>query len=591
MSIFDELTRLINEAEEKVAKKKIPISPDFETADQGIEKALEKITKYFQKLTTGSGGDSLHKKDDMDVPDDLDWLDPELKSPPKGGKDKEFEQNRLVWDEDKYEDKLNKEIEGDNGDSGDGEEDDEFDDFNYKDNPFGDETDEDEEDDDGSSGGSSGGSSSGSSGGDDDSKSESERLEDAINNAIDKLKDDKQSGQQDGSHGDSQEGSQDGGQDGGQQDGSQDGGSGKMDGGSPQRDKIMTNKDKRLEDLKKSLEKGDKSGFEKAAEDLKNGDDGSGGLAGEQKDISDDDFESDFKDSGFSDKEIKKMKDIKDEHKDSSMSEEELNKLKKEVVDGLEDKCKERGGSALAKTIVKSAAKKQISDDEWKKMLEVFLKGKSVMKGDMSRVKNRYIYGNKNHLWRGAVLPTKTYGHGLIQKIYCFVDFSGSVDQDLVYTFLGKVIDLCQKLNYTDVTVYGFGDNIVLPRTINGKMLKVKGKEVVLSQTWDYIRTQHPGAGSENFEDVANEINEIRHKDRSAVYLIFGDAIWSSYGNPHPPIYVKEKCGERIMDNICVLTYYTSPTKQFAGEIAYLKEICKFKHIITTKAKHIREDE
>ena len=33
------------------------------------------------------------------------------------------------------------------------------------------------------------------------------------------------------------------------------------------------------------------------------------------------------------------------------------------------------------------------------------------------------------------------------------MDFSGSVNQDLVYTFLGRVIDLCQELSYTDVVV------------------------------------------------------------------------------------------------------------------------------------------
>jgi hypothetical protein len=157
-----------------------------------------------------------------------------------------------------------------------------------------------------------------------------------------------------------------------------------------------------------------------------------------------------------------------------------------------------------------------------------------------------------------------------------------------VFTFLGRVIDLCQELSYTDVVVYGFGDKIVLPRKINGKMLKADGKDVVLSQTWDYISSQHPGPSSENFEDVAHTINEIRRKEKDSVFLIFGDALWSCYPNPHPPMFLKNVCGDKVLDDICVLTYYTFENSQFAGEIAYLKELVGLKMVITTKASSIR---
>ena len=223
-------------------------------------------------------------------------------------------------------------------------------------------------------------------------------------------------------------------------------------------------------------------------------------------------------------------------------------------------------------------------------MLKLFLKSKSVNNGDMSKTKNGIKFGHKNHLWRDAVLPTRGPSKGTVQTIYCFVDFSGSVEQDLVYTFLGRVIDLCEELNYTDIVVYGFGEHIVLPRKINGRILKKDGKDVVLAQTWDFIKSQNPGEWTENFRDVANEIMEIRRRQRDAVYLIFGDALW---GDPTDgPMCLKSICGDRLLDRMCVLTYYDKDHYYdiFTGCISMLKELVGLKNVITTKVSRIRMD-
>ena len=588
-NIFDELDNIlksVNEsAEEKDEKtvKTIPINPEMETADQGIQKAYEKIAKYFYDLSVkGSGKSDLTMNDDIDLPDD--FIDPRLKGKIDGVKDKEFDKNKVLWDQDDY-DKLKKDVEINADDS-----DDEFDDFNYRDNEFGDDTDDSEletENMDGSGSGSS------------DDKSEDEKLKDEINNAIDQMKDNKEDSSVDGDGNESESGdnSLSGSKDGGNEsNGNEEGLSGQPTsnkGGSPSAASAkerLSAKDRKLKELQDALEKGDEKGVNETIDKMKEGEDGSGSLAGEKIDNPKNDaLENDMKSAGFSDKDINEMEKIKNQDTSKDFSEEELDNIKKKVVDGLEKKCEKRGSSALAKTVVKNALRLKIGNDEWKDMLKVFLKGKSLIKGDTAKKKNKTIWGNKNHLWRDAVLPTKTIGHGEIQKIYCFVDFSGSVNRDLVYTFLGKVIDLCQELSYTDVVVYGFGQQITLPRKINGKMLKSQGKDVVLSQTWDYIESQHPGPGFENFEDVAHTINEIRRKDKDSVFLIFGDALWSSYGNPKPPVFLKYVCGEKTFEYICCLTYYIQLNREYTGEISYLKELVGLKHIICTKASSIRE--
>lgn len=572
MNIFEQLDEILksinenNNQDDTVTIKLPPINPDMETADQGMEKALEKIAMYFYKLSMEGGGSGPQVDDNIDLPDD--FIDPILKGKMDNFKDKTFQKNKVAWDKEDLE-KLKKEIEVDVS----GESDDDFDDFDYRDNDFGDndvDTSELESNSDG------GGSSS-------SSQSEKEKLQDAINDAINKLKSDRGMNNQDSG---SQQGGQQSGQQGSQQ-GSQQSGDSYGNNGETSGSGFGTERDKMLSDLQDAIGRGDNSAVEKLSEKIKEGDDGSGKLAGEHIDnVSDKSLNDDMKKAGVKDGDIKEMNKMKEDDGLDDINEDDIRDMKREIIKGLNKKCEKKGGSALAQTIVRNALKVKIEDEEWRKLLKLFLKSKSVKNGSMSEVENDFKYGHKNHLWRKAVLPTTTVGQGQIQNIYCIVDFSGSVNKDLVFTFLGKVIDLCAELNYTNVVVYGLGDNkITLPKEITGRMLKTKGKDVVLSQTWDFIQGQDPGIGGTNFALATPEILQIRKKQRDAVYLVFGDAKWGlSETSP-----LRDDLGERLCDRICMLLYY-EPDKisEFAQNVAMLKELVGIKNIITTKASSIK---
>jgi hypothetical protein len=602
MNIFEKFNMLL--VESKAEESDIPIHPEMETKEQGEMAAAEKILKLFQKLKMSSGSSKEEIKDERpEIPDDM--IDPMMKERPKSSKDKSFEKNKLAgWDEDS-EEKVKKEVDVDSGD----DEEDEFDDFDYRDNTFGDEEDDDDFSED-----------------DDDERSEDEKLKDAIDDAIDSLGDGDASGDDfddddsganwgddgdDEQQGDGQQGgnsgddSQSGKMSGGQMDGEQQSG-GKQDGqqgesnpnssdsGSQSSTKdgggreTISQKQKRLNELKKSLESDSIEDFDEKIQDVKNSTNApeDNTIGGHIETPSDETFKEDMKKGGFNDETIDEMTQKKNTDTNSEYSEEEMEKLTKSVVDGLEKACEKKGGSALASTIVKNSLKRKLNNDEWKEMLKLFLKAKSTNAGNMSTSNKGIKWGHKNHLWRDAVLPTDGPSKGTIQTINCFVDFSGSVDRDLVFVFLGKVIDMCMELKYTNVNVYGFGERITLPRVLNKKAFK-DGVKVALSQTWDFIKSQQPGMGTENFADVAEEINKIKRKDRNAVFLIFGDGRWEDR-TVGPKALKYNIINEKYLKDICVLAYYQYPNdKTFAGVMNELREIVGIKHIITSKATSI----
>ena len=158
----------------------------------------------------------------------------------------------------------------------------------------------------------------------------------------------------------------------------------------------LSSKDKMLSDLQDAISSGDKEAAQEAFDDVKNGNEEGGELAGERiDDVSKDILGSEMSKAGVSQKDIDEMQKMKEKDETDSISDEELNDLKRKVADNLEDKCKKKGGSALAKTIVRNALKAKINNEEWKNMLKLFLKSKAIMTGDMNKVKNGIKYGHK----------------------------------------------------------------------------------------------------------------------------------------------------------------------------------------------------
>ena len=575
MDIFKKINELLLEA---TNKSKLPVHPEMETKEQGEMAAAEKILKLFQKLKMGgSGGGQSVNNGKPEIPDDI--IDPKFKTPPSKSKDKEFHKNKLSdWDE-RTDDKIQKEIETEDNQN---DEKDPFDDFDYKDNDFGDDAEDDEDDLQDQN----------------DDLSEEEKLKNNIEDAIDKLNNGEQGGEQGDDSGANWD--DDNIKDGGGMSGdktSDNGNDNKQNNQTPKQQSMSAKKQK-LEDLKKSLESKNMKEISNTIEDIKNitdiPDSNKNNIppGGKMESPTDKDVEEEMDKAGMDTKSIKKV--LKEKNTDTSKdyTDEELEKLQQQVSDELNKICKAKGGSALADSITTAAMGRKIKDDDWKKILKLFLNKRSIRRGNISTRNDEISFGNKHSLWRGAVLPK--FGEpskGAIQSINCFVDFSGSVNEDLVYHFLGEVVNLCVDLKYTNVNVYGFSDELSLPRTINcdelmdGVKTLEDGIRRTISETWDYIKTQIQSNG-DNFQAVSEQINKIKRniKDKNAVCLIFGDGEWYTIRQlSHIENY-------KYFKDICFLAYYKGkPCFDYIQTIKILKEVFDVEddHLIKAKTESI----
>jgi len=311
--------------------------------------------------------------------------------------------------------------------------------------------------------------------------------------------------------------------------------------------------------------------------------------------ISKEDMEKEIEASKLSDEEIDELKKatIDTASTDTLPKGEELDTIKKDAMNELDKKC--NGDSKLSDSILYHSLKAtKIDDADWKIIMEKILKNKSKNSENGDAKSKKIRLGDKNHIWRGDVrygYKKVRGGNSEVQSIYCFIDYSGSVSSQpgLIMSFIGKVIEICEKLNYTDLKLYTFGDILSTPMVINKKMLNEYGEEKVLTKSIEFfnLRENYVGGSIENFSVVAYEINKIKKEDKNAIIFIFGDGMWTFYGNTEPPTRLKEICPRWINDIVPFIFFIKTEKwyKELLGkEISLLKDIVGISDIIVTQA-------
>lgn len=326
---------------------------------------------------------------------------------------------------------------------------------------------------------------------------------------------------------------------------------------------------------------------------------GSGELPGETLDKVPDSksMEADMREAGFDEKDIRDMKSAKDHDPSGEIDEEKITKDAMRELDAKAEKKSngEKRTSSLSRLIMRSVLGEKITDMEWKSMLKVFLESKSKLSSSGVARGRSTSWGDKKHLWRDAILPKTSVASSDIEEITCFIDFSGSVEEHLVKVFINRVLDLCNRLSFSKVKVYGFAEELSEPFEIKKRDIAKDENGMIsyIDEMWEFIRNQNIGWGYENFEVVAKEILKVKRKDHNAPILIFGDGLWGvSYPNPRPPIYLKDLCS-RYLKDILTLVYFEEGKKWLeeilSSEFSYLKDMVGLKNVITTSVKNLKE--
>ena len=597
MNIFEQLDVLLkstNKLNESVKYEDLPIEPTMATAEQ----AREYIRKYFigvlENEDEGGGGGGGKGFAPVEPPSPPFSREKSDKSDAGGDEDRNWTDKDLEWDDDDFLKSL--EMEAENLKLGeDGEEGDEYDDFTDKTSkkPGGGDG-----DDEGAGEGEGGD-------GDDDDEDETSLGSGRGSDKKEDADDDDASGE--GGEGDSGE----------KKDGSgHDGESG--DSSKNLKDKI----DELVDELSDKYES-DKERL-KEIKDMADNEDTSEEDIDEKMDIDkakskerkrkleslvgtlektptkeEMDREIEAADK-LSKEEIEKMKkDISDIMKDAEVpSDEEYDRLRKEAMEELNKKCK--GHSKLATSILYHSLKTpKLDKGDWDKIIEKVMRKRSKNSSDKvstSKVK-KIIVGDKKHLWRDVRLGYKTIKRGDDkQSIYCFIDYSATVrnEKGLIVTFLGKILEMTQKLKYTDLHLYTFADRLSVPRIINEEMISKEGYETVLADTIKFFELpeNYVGGVIEDFSLVGYEINRIKKNDRNAIIFIFGDGIWTFYGNWNPPTKLNEICPRWIKDIIAFVFYKNENSfkiNKVGKEISQLKDVVGIQDVIVTKASEMKE--
>lgn len=588
MNIFEQLDVLLkstNKLNESVKYEDLPIEPTMATAEQ----AREYIRKYFIEVLEnededggGGGGKGFAPVEPPPPPFSREKSD---KSDAGGDEDRNWTDKDLEWDDDDFLKSLEMEAE-DLKLGEDGEEGDEYDDFtdktSKKSGDSGEGGDGDEDDDDETSLGSSRGSDKKEDADDDDASGEGGE------SAIGEKKD---GSGHDGESGDSSKNLKD-----------------KIDELVDElSDKYESDKE-RLKEIKDMADNEDtseedideKMDIDKAkSKERKRKLESLVGTLEKTPTKEEMDREIEAADK-LSKEEIEEMKkDFSDIMKDAEVpSDEEYDRLRKEAMEELNKKCK--GHSKLATSILYHSLKTpKLDKGDWDKIIEKVMRKRSKNSSDKvstSKVK-KIIVGDKKHLWRDVRLGYKTIKRGDDkQSIYCFIDYSATVkyEKGLIVTFLGKILEMTQKLKYTDLHLYTFADSLSVPRIINEEMISKEGYETVLADTIKFFELPENDVGGaiEDFSLVGYEINRIKKNDRNAIIFIFGDGIWTFYGNWNPPTKLNEICPRWIKDIIAFVFYKNENSfkiNKVGKEISQLKDVVGIQDVIVTKASEMKE--
>ena len=224
-----------------------------------------------------------------------------------------------------------------------------------------------------------------------------------------------------------------------------------------------------------------------------------------------------LKRSGFNDESVKSL--MSDLTSRPIMSGDDIQKLRDDIVTS-------KPKSTLGKLFTKIKMSQETINDLWNEVVKKFLEANTLFANRKHKIadRNKIRWGNRRTLAHGIVQPYHPKGDAAPQNINVFVDVSTSVNRATVELFANTVVDCCDKLEYSGITLIPFAKKLDTNSAVYMKVDEVKSdRDEAISKILnmiDYNAADKRGTKVDGCVDYA--LKNVQN-DRFSVWMFLTD--------------------------------------------------------------------
>ena len=224
--------------------------------------------------------------------------------------------------------------------------------------------------------------------------------------------------------------------------------------------------------------------------------------------------------SGFDDATASKiMSNIQSK---DSIDTESVSKLRDDII-------KNKPNSTLGKICTSIKMKDAVMDELWQEIIKTFLEDNTLYAGKRHKIpdKHRVRWGDRRTIAHDMIRPYHPKNDAAPQYINIFVDTSISVNYSIIELFANTIVNCCDKLAYSGITLIPFATNIDFDAMLHFEADYVKEHhDSVVTQIINMCQDNVAGSGT-NIGKCVNYIIKTIENDRHSVWLFLTDGEFS----------------------------------------------------------------
>lgn len=224
-----------------------------------------------------------------------------------------------------------------------------------------------------------------------------------------------------------------------------------------------------------------------------------------------------LKRSGFGEDSIKDL--MHDLSSRPIMGGDDIQKLRDDIV-------KSSPKSALGKLFTKLKMSQQTINDLWQEVVKKFLESNTLYANKKHKIpdRNKIRWGNRRTLAHDIIQPYHPKNDAAPQNINVFVDTSNSVDRNTVELFANTIVDCCDKLEYSGLTLMPFARSLDTGSSVYFKADEVKrDKDAAITKILNMVNSNNAGRTATKVDGCVEYALKNVQNDRFSVWIFLTD--------------------------------------------------------------------